>query len=160
MTGAQAGTGFVPAVLKTASGLFLAPIVGGAIAMPLYPLLLNLIRGMFVSLENLRDLGSMAQTGALLGAWMGVIPAFVLGVPVHALLMKTRKTHLLFYVGLGSVIAFVSFVTLSPLYGFGVAWGPSIRAYLPVVPLCGGLGGVLFWFIRRPDRDSKAVMST
>lgn len=155
MTAAQPHPIIFPPALKTALGLLLAPIVGGAIALPIYLLVVDLINGRLGSLGNLNDLLLAIQFGAIFGGYMGVIPAFLFGVPVHAVLMKTGKTHLPFYVGLGPVIALISFAIAGPLYGFGAAWGSPTIEYIPVVLFCGGLGGVFFWFIRRPDRDSR-----
>lgn len=157
MTAAKPRVRIMPAPAATALGLLLAPIVGGAVAMPIYLLVMDLMNGRLESSGTLNDLLGAIQVGAYFGGYMGVIPAFLFGVPVHAALMNTGRTHLPFYVGLGPVIAFVSFAIVSPLYGFGAAWSSPARDYLPVVLLCGAFGGIVFWLIRRPRRKPDTI---
>lgn len=136
----------------TALGLLLAPIVGGAFALPLYLLAAEAIQGTLHVGTLGRDLFGTVQFGAYFGGFMGVIPAFVLGWPVHAALLRRRKTHILFYVVFGAIIGIVSFFIIAPLFGLGDLLSSSLVGSSPVAALCGAFGALVFWPIRRPDR--------
>ncbi|CAN0348110.1 unnamed protein product, partial [Phaeothamnion confervicola] len=138
--------------VTTALGLLLAPIVGGVFALPIYLFAVELIQGTLHASSLGRDLFGTAQIGAYFGGMMGVIPAFLLGWPVHVALLRTHMTNLLSYIVFGAVIGFVSFFITAPIFGFGNVLSSSVLEMSPVAALCGAFGGLVFWPIRRPDR--------
>jgi hypothetical protein len=93
--------------------------------------------------------------GGLFGCVIGAPGALLLGWPLHLLLLHLRWTHPLAYVGFGAPLG------LLVITGF-LAWMGS-RSVLPTTPeeltshaavlIGGGFGGLLFWLLRRPDRD-------
>lgn len=85
---------------------------------------------------------------ALFGAWFGLfigLPAMVLlGLPIHALLVKRRTTSVFAYAGAGAVVGAavsLAYFTLQAT-AFWVALGAG----------AGALASAIFWLIRRPDR--------
>lgn len=88
---------------------------------------------------------------AVFGGWFGLfigLPAMVLlGLPIHALLVKRRITAIFVYAGAGALIgAAVSiFYFMLKATAFWVALGAG----------AGATSAALFWLIRRPDRNGE-----
>jgi hypothetical protein len=137
----------------TILGLLLAPVVGSAVGLYVYTAITTLLAG-----DLTGPLGSAAGIlflGGWFGALMGIIPAFVFGWPLHVVLLRTGKTHLLAYVGLGTVLALLAFVVVYVLYDFGGYWLDTVLELGPAIALAGAIGATTFWFIRRPDRGPE-----
>jgi hypothetical protein len=83
--------------LRTLAGLLLAPVVGGALAM---------LGALLVESRGVRadEWSQGLFFGALAGGLLGVIPALLIGWPVHLLLLKLRWTSVWTYTGLGGLI--------------------------------------------------------
>jgi hypothetical protein len=137
---------------STTTALLSAPIVGASLA--------NLVLLAYIGATTDRPLivgpTSATLTFALpimFGAIMGW-PASLLALPVHAWLIKRGYTSVLVYILLGTASAIV-LALARPLVG----WPPIPVLDLMLVGLvtAGAIGGLIFWLIRRPDRDHPAA---
>jgi hypothetical protein len=144
-------------------GLILAPIAGGLIVILGYNLLglawLTATTGWPQDTVNI--LVSSATIGAEGGAVLGVVPALVLGWPIH-LLLRQRQTHVLIYIALGAAMAVAGFFVLAPIV-LGPVWGNTSDISLDttaIIGAAGAIGALVFWFSRRPDRDFALASAT
>jgi hypothetical protein len=96
-------------MLRTLAGLILAPTVGGAIILGGSTL--------FDKPGGDPDVLSMATIGAYIGFAYGIVPALLIGWPIHLILLHKRWTHPLVYIGLGAGIG------ISALFLMGLADG-------------------------------------
>lgn len=147
-------------IVLTIIGLIAAPIVGGALGMPIFLTGLQLT-GDLSSLPANPGLVSWVANflglmigGSMVGAVFGLAPAFLLGSPLHIFLVRSQHTGRIHYAALGGLIGVVAPFAMSfqvnPL-GAGL---PLLMQFLSLALLSGVLGGLTFWFIRRPDRDA------
>lgn len=148
--------------LRSLVGLLMAPVAGGAIAMGGYALA-AITRG-FLTNTLPQDLfgafiGSLT-IGIEAGARLGVAPTLVVGWPLHLLLLRTGLIHLATYVMFSAAlsVAGVQFMLLV-VYADGPYAGPVPFEIALLSAGAGGIGGALFWLIRRPDRDAEPSAS-
>lgn len=100
----------------------------------------------------------MVFMGTLLGALWGQLATLLVGLPAHVVILGQRTKPAWKY-ALAGVIAGV-------LFGAAFCWpmlsgvsGPSLAnvAWLAIASAsAGAIGGLVFWLIRRPDRDAPA----
>jgi hypothetical protein len=101
-------------------------------------------------------IGAIMGIGVMAGVLIGVPATVIGGLPAHRFLIQTRRTHAGFYVlagglvGLPTAIAAVVFTSPGALTMSLGGWGFAC-AFCAVA---GALSALLFWFIRRPDRDA------
>lgn len=154
----SAGTHFsYDKFLRSFVGLLMAPVAGGAIAMGGYALA-AITRG-FVT-GTLPDdifgafIGSLT-IGIMAGARVGIAPTLVIGWPLHLILLRTGFVHLATYIMFGAALSvgavqfMLGFVYSDGPYGLPVPFETALLA-----AGAGGIGGALFWLIRRPDHDA------
>jgi hypothetical protein len=94
--------------LRTALGLILAPILGGAVGMAAFSFFDGV--GKFEGWP--RDISSIAFIGAYLGGVYGLLPALIIGWPIHLLLLRQRWTHPLVYIAIGPLLAGLAFIAI------------------------------------------------
>ncbi len=158
MSETATSSGFSPVKFaRSLVGLILAPIAGGVIVILGYNLfgLAWLTATVGWPPDAFNILLSSATIGAEGGAILGVVPAFVLGWPVHLLLLRLRQGHLLIYITLGAVMAVAGFFVMAPII-LGPVWGNTSDMSLDttaIIGVAGVAGALVFWYIRRPDRD-------
>lgn len=94
--------------------------------------------------------------GAMFGVLIGIPAAVFGGLPSHHILMRTRRTHPGFYalagalVGVPTAIAGVVFMSRGAIMLSIGGWGIAFA----FCALAGAVSALLFWLIRRPDRDA------
>lgn len=156
MTTAQPSHFSYDKFLRSFIGLLLAPVAGGAIAMAGY-FLAVLVRG--AVLGGLPDdlLGTFliaVTIGISSGAQIGLVAAFIVGWPLHLILLRTGFIHLATYITFGSAIAVLAFQIISRfVFGRGNADFPLPFEMSLLAAAAGGIGAAIFWLIRRPDHD-------
>jgi hypothetical protein len=147
-------------LVRSAMGLTLAPIVGGAIGSLAYVAVSPLLYPQNDFGHPLVSALQALASGAVIGGILGIIPSLVVGWPLHLLLRRMRTTHLAVYIVLGAVLAVpttvLGLLMLLPEWLGGVH--PTSESLL-LLGACGGAGGLIFWLIRRPDRDWKPLAS-
>lgn len=138
-------------------GLLLAPMIGGAVSAMISALPLLVFGN-----EEVRtslNLPAAMSMGFLIGAFLGLPAALTLGLPIHLLLLRYGWTSLLHYSAFGAVIAFAMQSTLMLAFNglsfLGAEHG--IWALSLLTALAGAIGGLVFWLIRRPDRDARGA---
>ena len=136
----------------TALGLLVAPIVGGALSLVIWATASDVLSGNLSGHSLANGFVGALMFGALYGAWIGLLPAFIIGWPLHVLLLRQRKTHLMVYVAAGAVLALVGFLVVMPLFGMGSLYLTTLIELGPAIALAGAIGAAVFWYIRRPDR--------
>ncbi len=101
---------------RTLVGLILAPVVGGGTAM--------LVMGLTEATQpdfGIEELASIIMLGGIFGGIFGLVPALVLGWPIHLLLLRQRWTQVWFYIGTGAVLGVAAmFATPFAMEIFGV----------------------------------------
>jgi drug/metabolite transporter (DMT)-like permease len=102
-------------------------------------------------LRAVTDLPHWISFGALGGAFLGIPTALIAGPPVYLLMKRdrmARASHFAFFGGMTALLPCLlvcgPMVLSSP-----AAAGPIVALFA----LAGAIGGLVFWFIRRPDRD-------
>lgn len=99
----------------------------------------------------------LAMMSGVLGLMAGG-PVFVaLGWPLHAMLIKLRRTGLISYALMGAIISgVVVSLTQAGVSGLTRIFNPASWAetfgWAPWFALAGGITTTIFWLIRRPDR--------
>jgi hypothetical protein len=145
--------------LRSLVGLLLAPVAGGAIAMGGYALAVIARGFVFGGLppDLLATLLLALGIGIQAGAQVGLAPAFVLGWPVHLVLLRTGFIHLPTYITFGAAIAAAA-VQVMVMFVLNLGrYAPAAPIELSLVAACaGGIGATIFWLIRRPDHDDAS----
>jgi hypothetical protein len=100
------------AFMRSLAGLVLAPIFGGAISLGF----LGIFGGGSIGAMASNAVG-VAVMGAYVGALYGVIPALVIGWPIHLLLLRQRWTHPLAYAALGPALAVLAMILIALVMG-------------------------------------------
>lgn len=136
---------------STISGLVLAPLLGGALAAAVLALaaaIMNPSSGALIILHV------SIMVGFIAGAVFGVPAALLVGLPMHLIMMRTGIVGRRYYATMGGVIAVLLCVTLS---GPAMLTSRTLSATLVAAFALGGtVGGIVFWSIRRPDREEPA----
>lgn len=136
---------------RTIVALFAAPICGCTIAGIAYALMYG-------------ALGSDNPFGFLLWTWMfAILVGFTFGLPValslgwliHILLLRIGFAGPFVYACVGASLAIATFrIAFAPMFDQEI-WSISEKLGLIMTPgIAGGVGALVFWFIRRPNRDA------
>ncbi|MBL8537833.1 MAG: hypothetical protein JNM59_10565 [Hyphomonadaceae bacterium] len=136
--------------VRLIAATIVAPLLGGAVSGAAFVLITGGVTE--ISLH-------LARHGAVFGLVFGVllgIPAMLLGgLPLHALFMRRRWRGVWIY---GASAAGIGAIA-SAGYAF-FDFGPGITPILRFAVLGAGTGalcGLLFWLIRRPDREADTA---
>jgi hypothetical protein len=143
-----------PLFFRSLVGLILAPTVGGAagmvgaelVSLAAQPSAFGGTDNPFVALI----------LGAYGGGILGAPGAIIFGWPLHLLLLKQRWTHLAVYVSLGAMLGVVSSLLVASLLGQALVQVLFSQLVL-VLAFSGAVGGLVFWQIRRPERDTTRL---
>ena len=134
--------------LQTLLALILAPILGGAIA--------GAALGAFSMLTTIGDhrqsnefLRGVLGLGYFAGAFGGP-GSLLLGWPAYRISLKLRVTNPLAYIVTFALIAAIT-VAIFPLLMVGKF--SAVNPLTALASFSGAIGGLVFWSIRRPDRQ-------
>jgi hypothetical protein len=95
--------------------------------------------------------------GIILGALVGWPVMLVLGLPVHALLLRKTPASVWIYAAAGIAIGL-----LGGSYRYIQARSHSandLTQFLAIGAVTGTLAALIFWYARRPDRDAAEYKS-
>jgi hypothetical protein len=99
-------------------------------------------------------LAMVAAWGGLFGLLFGGPAAVLLGLPAHHFLLRMGKKHALFYALAGAIVGLPTAIAIF-LWSSGLPMGAGgWLVALAIGALIGALSALLFWLIRRPDRDA------
>jgi hypothetical protein len=106
----------------------------------------------------IEDLAGFVALGAMLGLTLGCGAMFVVGVPIHLLLMRLRRTEFLAYSLCGCAAGGLIGWLLNRPFEFFM---PSVNAWnTTLYAVTGGMIASIAWAIRRPDRDANPAKPT
>lgn len=142
-------------VIKTIVALCVAPVVGGTIGLLLYLAYENAFQPNSVFAGDLFVTLRLGLTlGPVYGGLLGIIPSLLVGWPLHMAMQRAGLKLWWHYALLGIILAAVAALLVSPLMGLDVIYlGIAIMLMMAG---SGAIGGLVFWLIRRPDRDATA----
>ena len=145
----------MPLVIKTALALTLAPIAGGMVGLLIYLFHANIFYPTSPLADGFFETLTFGTTaGALYGGMLGIIPSFLVGWPLHMVLQRAGLQQWWAYIVLGVILATVAGLLVAPVFGLNVIeFGLGIMLMMAG---SGAIGGIVFWLIRRPDRDPIA----
>jgi hypothetical protein len=143
--------------LLTVTALLAAPIVG-AIASSLIYATIHTQFGTQYTILNLLVGAMFTTVMGVISAMLFIVPSsFILGWPIHLILMRIGLTGFMAYT---CVSATLTAVLARLLPGFYT--GPlqnDVELHL-LAAVAGAVGGVVFWLIRRPDRAAPIASPT
>jgi hypothetical protein len=141
----------MPRRFRLLAGLVLAPL-GASAAAAMTLAAITICPSYGCSLEIFTFAGLV---GVTYGAVVGVPTALLAGLPVHHLLSITGRTHVLPYVLAGGLIGLPAAV-----FGLAILSRGSLNmsaegwAFASALGAStGAISALVFWLIRRPDRD-------
>ncbi len=144
---------------KTVTGLLIAPFAG-SVGAALVLLVIACVQhaanaGLeFLYLGNVvAILGFAISLAIMIASTLGITASIALGLPSHLLLKRAGQTHLIAYSAAGSLVGAIS----GTLYALFVGMTSNNGFWALPGGLAGAFGGLTFWVIRRPDRDTTSV---
>lgn len=95
--------------------------------------------------------------GTFLGATWGQLATVAIGLPAHLWLKKhtTRRAWMYAIAGAGAGPIFGGLFVYGLLFGKSIAAPADIAALALASITAGAFGGLIFWLIRRPDKDAQ-----
>mgnify|MGYP000901177172 FL=1 len=145
-------------IVKTAIGLCLAPIVGGMVGLLIYITYENITNpGSFLGGGFFETLRFSLMAGAMYGGLLGGIPSLLVGWPLHLAMQRAGWKQWWAYAGLGVVLALIAGFGIGPVFGLELMYFGG--AIVLMLLMSGAIGGLIFWLIRRPDRDAVTAPS-
>lgn len=142
--------------LRSLVGLMLAPVAGSAIAMTGYAMaaILHSVLMNRLPPDTLGVFLRLVATGIEAGIRIGILPTLAVGWPLHSLLLRTGFIHLATYITFSAALGVAATQIMIPIiYAQGAFSRPVTLDTALLAAAAGGVGGALFWLIRRPDRD-------
>ncbi len=141
-------------VAATIAGLLCAPPVGAFLANCFVVIYLH------ATTEGPVIVGPTSATltfalPIMYGAYFGWPIAFLIGWPVHILLQLQRANSALHYSIFGAAIGWI----LLPVAFIAGALTGLLGLIALGFGLAGAIGGLIFWLIRRPDRDTRPSLT-
>lgn len=151
--------------------MLLSPVVAAAIAAIIIGILVGGVDAMSSCYDppyehpcgaaNFGDMlhftGVASVLGGMLGAIIGWPTMLIGGLPAHAYLTRTNRTHSWIYIILGLVIGSLAMMVYFAIVGDLIDLLTGEGGWLALSgPLSGALTAGLFWLIRRPDQMSPA----
>lgn len=148
-------------IVLTIVGLLAAPMAGAIVTVSGLMMIGQIITGNAPpTLEAWANAGSAAfLMGVYLGLFVGIPSAFLIGWPTHILLVRDQQSGRIVYIFLGALIAVIGTMLAAVVRSgpmalmYGLAFPQIALLILPA----GAFGGLIFWLIRRPDRDSPKL---
>jgi len=137
-------------LIRAIIGLVLAPIVGAIVSVAItfgFASFLNPIGWTSPSTFDLL-FGTVS-----IGAAAGCPAAFILGPPIHIWLQYRRWVGVHHYIAFGALIGLITALALAVFF---MQAGGAIAIIGFMIIFAGAIGGLVFWLIRRPDRDAPA----
>lgn len=104
----------------------------------------------------------MLVFGAIFGAIWGTLLTLIAGLPMHDVLLRRQSTRAGHYTIAGGFIGLapgVSFAFGSLIGTTADRWGDA-ASFVLAGAAAGTIGGLTFWLIRRPDRDTARTPPT
>ncbi len=155
----QTGTSWTRTLRLVAAYLLPSTLAGSAGALVLAFTLLaddiaasSVRESEFITLTLSATLGM----GTFFGATFGQLATFGIGLPAHLWLKKHTTRRAWMYASVGAVAG----LFFGGVFVYGILFGRSIGAAADIASLAlasltaGALGGLTFWLVRRPDRDT------
>lgn len=143
----------MPLIVKTAIGLCLAPIVGGMAGLLIYMSYESIANpGSFLAGGVVETLRFSVMAGAMYGGLLGGIPSLLVGWPLHLAMQRAGWKRWWAYVGLGLLLALIAGFGIGPVFGLELMYFGG--AIVLMLLISGAIGGLVFWLVRRPDRDA------
>lgn len=140
-------------IMLTHGGLLAAAVVAGmATGAAIFVITATLWGWSSTSLAS----PSMIVLGGAVGGSVGLVPAYLVGLPLHHYLARRRRNDASTYAGMGAAVTLTTAAILFFLFPASPAISKIVigAVLLPLAPIGGAVGGLTFWFIRRPDRDA------
>jgi len=141
---------FIRSVARTLPALVIAVVFSNAFVHLLAMLavyLVLIVQGEPMAL-NPGILAGAMWIGAMQGANV-LLLAIPLGAAFDILLVRSRKTQALHYIGAGFLVAVSCALYVGVIYGFAFN-----MVFAATTLFAGLLGGFMYWLIRRPHRDT------
>lgn len=91
--------------------------------------------------------------GFMIGGLLGWPVMMALGLPMHAVLLRTTAAKAWHYVAAGLTIGLAAGFLRYAMEG-GTASTDDLIVLLAIGSVAGGLASLMFWLVRRPDRDA------
>ena len=144
--------------MRTVTGLIAAPLAGALASSLFYAVLHTQLAPAF-------EIGSFAAgvfasviIVMVFALFYGVPYALFVGWPVHLFLLRVGFTGVFVYgcFAASFTVAFAR-VFIAPSFGFEPGGPNDLLELIGLAIIAGGVGGVSFWLIRRPDRDAVSV---
>jgi hypothetical protein len=138
-----------PTFFRSLVGFVLAPMIGGGLAFV----------GSTLSpgnpIDGLRL--SVFAIGAFGGLVLGMPISIFIAWPLHLFLLERHWTRLAFYIAPGALLAMLPYIPFATYVSQSsssamLAWSAVCFA------IAGAIGALLFWLIRRPDRDTPPTL--
>lgn len=156
---AKAGPSWTRTLRLVAACLLASPLAGFAGALVLaFTLLADDIAASAVRESEFITLTMSATLGigTFFGATFGQLATFGIGLPAHLWLKKhtTRRAWMYAAVGAGAGLIFGGVFVYGMLFGRSIAAPADIATLALASITAGAIGGLIFWVIRRPDKDA------
>lgn len=149
---------------RTFAGLLLAPVAGGLGS----PLIVSLVicvidfinRGFdWHAFEVMSSLGQFTFYFLIYAALFGIPISLAIGTLAYLALRRRGLNGFVVYLVGGATIGMVGAMSVSALAGLGVGL-LLFPVFIALMSCSGGIGGLVFWLIRRPDRDAPSASPT
>lgn len=127
--------------VKTAAAIIIADVLANSIVIAPLRIVLEWAYILRDPLPNFSSIGSQVIILSVIGAIVWLIA----GIPVHLIKMANRLPGLWSYVWPAATVGAI----------LGALYIPLFILTAPAGLLIGALNAVIFWLIRRPDRDSS-----
>jgi len=149
-------------VITTLIGLVAAPAVTGAtFAICMMILATVLSSGGATGWRGSGGLGLLI-TSTVAGGIVGLVPALIVGLPLHHYFVRKRWNRALHYAAIGAAVGALSILVIMFVFqmwssGMNPLPLPGLYMFVGMFAVSGTAGGLTFWIIRRPDRDTPPI---
>lgn len=143
---------------RMVAGLMLAPLCG-AFGSPTIVFFVSSVIDFINRGFDWRAFAIMTSSGAftliflIYAVVFGIPITIVIGTPAYLVLKKLGANGFAVYLVGGAIIAIIGAMSAAALTGWGM--GLFVSGFILLIASSGGIGGLTFWLIRRPDRDAK-----
>lgn len=150
-------------VVTTIIGLVVAPATTGAV----FSICLIILQMVFSAGTSYAARGAnnlaIIVISTVGGGIVGLAPALVVGLPMHHYLVRRQWNGAVHYGALGAGVGALSVVVVMTIFQVWAGGGmfpfllPGFYMILGLFTVSGTAGGLSFWIIRRPDRDTPPI---